>query len=164
MSEILRDISIINTIANEEPGARPLFDRLGGRPTLDRAHRIFYDKLFADPWLKQFFAGIDQKIIESQQSDFFSRLTGGPSVFSGRMPIDAHQHMFITEELFDHRHALLRASLEEAQIPDKERTQWLNIDLAFKKVLIKSSVDDCKKRYNTDEILNFSWPNARKAS
>lgn len=85
-------------------------------------------------------------------------LFGGPRNFSGRMPIDAHMHMMITEELFDVRHGLLREALTEAKIPDPEFSEWLAIDRAFKKVLVKQSLEDCQRRFNTDEILNHAKP------
>jgi len=164
MTDYIHDHKMLDDLIEQNIKGRSLFDRLGGRTTLDRVHKIFYDKIYQDSWMSQYFAHVDQKIIESKQSDFFSQLTGGPKLYSGRMPLDAHMHINITSELFDYRHNLLRESLLEAQIPEKERTEWLNIDLAFRRVLVKISPDQLKKRYNTDTILDFLPPTALSIS
>jgi len=41
-----------------------LFDALGGYETLQRVHKIFYDKVYTHPWLGAFFKGHDQSFIE----------------------------------------------------------------------------------------------------
>jgi len=159
---MLEDTSLATTLeASATQGGTKLFDRVGGRATLEKVHEIFYDKIYADPWLGRFFAGIDRSHIESQQTDFMAMLFGGPKAYSGRMPIDAHEHIMITEELFAFRSALLRQALAEAGVAPAEMTDWLRIDMAFKKVLIKSSTTECKKRFFTDEILDFADPARR---
>ncbi len=145
-------------------GRKPLFDRFGGRPFLDRLHKLFYDKVYADPWMSNFFAGIPQEHIENQQSDFIAQLTGGPKRFYGRMPVDAHVHIMVTEELFNHRHELLKDSLVEIGTPAQELSELLKIDLAFKRVLVKQNLDECKRRYTMDEILVFPNPNSKPSS
>lgn len=165
MKDYITDINIARQIeVKSTEGPVKLFDRLGGRPTLDRVHRIFYEKLYAHPWIGKYFEGINKEHISSQQSDFMGMLFGGPRVFSGRMPIDAHMHMMITEEIFQVRHALLRDALVEAQIPQREFSEWLAIDAAFKKVLVKKGLEDCRKRFNTDEIVNHRDPKATPAA
>jgi len=159
MSRMLEDTSLATELeASASQGGKKLIDRIGGRTKIERVHKIFYDKLYADPWLGKFFVGIDQKHIESQQTDFMTMLFGGPKAYNGRMPIDAHEHIMISEELFAARRELLRQSLHEAGISSAEIEDWLRIDLAFKKVLIKKSAADCKKRFFTDEILDFPNP------
>jgi hemoglobin len=155
MRDYITDIGIASEIEKKSSAGRKLFDRLGGRVTLDEVHRIFYDKLFADPWIGLYFSGINKQHISAQQSDFMGMLFGGPRDFSGRMPIDAHIHMMITDELFDLRHSLLRDALIEVKIPEPEFSEWLAVDRAFKKVLVKQSPEHCKKRFNTDVILNY---------
>lgn len=157
---MLEDTSLATELeASASHGGKKLFDRIGGRATLEKVHKIFYDKIYADPWIGKFFAGIDQKHIENQQSDFIAMLFGGPKAYNGRMPIDAHEHIMIGEEIFAVRTELLRQSLTEAGVGTAETEDWLRIDRAFKNVLIKKSSADCKKRFFTDEILDFPNPN-----
>lgn len=165
MSSYLTDDRIASDIEQQSTTGKRLFDRIGGRATLDRVHKIFYDKIYAHDWLGRYFQSVSQAHVESQQSDFMSHLMGGPKSYSGRMPIDAHMHIYITDELFAVRHDLLAAALVEAEVPTVERGEWLKIDMAFKKVLLKPSLEDCKRRYATDEILAFADPTlGRKAS
>ena len=60
-----------------------LFDLLGGRPTLEKVHKVFNDKLYEYLWLKGFFEEIDQKVIENQQTDFMTSNMGGGKIYSG---------------------------------------------------------------------------------
>lgn len=137
---------------------KSLFDLIGGRPTLERVHKVFYDKLYADKWFKQFFADVDQKTIEDQQTDFMTSSMGGGRIYSGKLPKNAHRHMFITDELFELRSTILRDSIRECGVPADLAEKWLNIDYAFKKSLVKESVEQCEKRFNTDELLIIPKP------
>ena len=40
---------------------KTLYDRLGGKQTFIDVHKIFYDKVYAHPWLKKFFTDKPQK-------------------------------------------------------------------------------------------------------
>lgn len=130
-----------------------LYDLLGGRPCLDRVHKKFYDKVFNHPVLGAFFVTKPQEIQESQQSDFLAGEFGGPQIYCGRFPGDAHQHLFITEEHFELRHSILAGVLEECGIAAELRDRWLAIDRRFKSQIVKQTIDDCKKRYNKDTII-----------
>jgi len=153
-----KDMNLARQIQASSAKGEKLYNRIGGRPMLDRVMKVFYDKLYAHPWLGQFFSHVPQKHIEEQQSDFLSLLMGGPRTYGGRMPIDAHMHMMITEEIFALRHELLKESLQEVGLGEQEISDWLDLDLAFKKVLIKDSVEQCKRRFNSDEIVDIAKP------
>jgi hemoglobin len=140
-----------------------LYNLIGGRPTLEKVHKIFYDKIYADPWIGLYFKEIQQEIIETQQTDFMAQAMGGPSMYLGKFPIPAHRHMFITEELFELRTKYLKESLNEANVEPQYQEIWLKIDGAFKKGIIKTSIDECTLRYNTDEVLDFPNPSKKVA-
>lgn len=135
-----------------------LYDQLGGRVTLERVHVIFYDKLYAHPWLGGFFAKIARDVIETQQTDFMAQTMGGPAMYCGKFPIPAHKHMFITEEMFDIRHTLLAESLQEAGVPAALAASWLAVDAAFKGKLVKKSPSECEGRFKTDSIMVIPRP------
>lgn len=132
-----------------------LFDRLGGKPTFIRVHKIFYDKAFAHPWLGKYMEGHDQDLLENQQTDFMVQLMGGPKIYAGKTPKTAHRHMMITEELFDLRSRLLSESIQEAGISDDLRDQWLAVDSRLKQSLVKQSEAECSRRYFDEPIVNF---------
>ncbi len=138
--------------------ADTLFDELGGMPCLEQVHRIFYDKLLDHPWLKGFFEGQDRKRLESQQSDFMAGLFGGPRVYSGRLPKDAHVHLFVTEEIYDIRHRLLDQSLAEANVRLDLKERWLAYDLNMKNALVKKSISECQGRYRNEPVIAVEKP------
>ncbi len=144
-------------------GDENLFEMIGGRPTLDKVHKIFYDKIYAHPWIGRFFEGIQQDVIEVQQSDFMSQIMGGPSNYCGKLPVPAHRHMMITEELFDVRTQLLKDAMNEAGVSAENQMLWMKIDQAFKKGIVKKDISDCTLRFNTDEIIQFPNPQKKTA-
>jgi len=126
-----------------------LFDAVGGLPTLQRAHKIFYDKVYAHYWLKHFFEGHSQEAIENRQTTFMAEKMGGPVEYWGKDIQYAHEHMYITRELFEVRHTLLEESLREAGVPEALRERWLRIDNAFMKQIVKDSIES---------FYSVTWP------
>ena len=124
-----------------------LYEAIGGLQTLQKAHKIFYDKIYAHDWLGKFFEGYDQKVIEDKQSSFMAEKMGGPVPYSGKEIKMVHEVMYITQELFDIRHALLEESLIEVGVEETQRDRWLRIDRAFMQQIIKDSVESM---YNND--------------
>ena len=131
------------------------FERIGGREVILRVSKVFYDKVYQHPWIGQYFASIPQEHIEEQQTDFMQGALNGPREFRGRLPADAHQHMVIDDELFELRNQLLKEAMQEVGIEPELQEIWLRIDEAFRKVIVKSS-SEAKKRFFTDEILDFT--------
>ena len=134
---------------------KTLYDRLGGKQTFIKVHKLFYDKAYADPWLSKFFTDKPQEVLENQQTDFMVQLMGGPKAYGGKSPKSAHQHMVITEELFELRSRLLSESLKELGIRDDLREEWLDADRTFKRALEKNSEAECTISYPNQPILNF---------
>ncbi len=137
-----------------------LFQKVGGRAGILKVTKIFYDKVYDHPWIGQFFQHIPQEHIENQQTDFMVGSLGGPKLYMGRFPVPAHEHMYITDELFELRNTLLLESLQEANALPEIIEAWMKIDNAFKKRLVKNDLSECKERYFTDMILDF--PNPQK--
>jgi hemoglobin len=123
------------------------------------ATQEFYELVFKDPWLKEVFAVIDKQIITNQQTDFMVQSMGGPKKYGGRTPSDAHPHINIDEEMWIRREELLKIAFDKMNTPEDIREQWIKIDNAFKKAILKKSLSDCKKRYATDVIINIPKPN-----
>ncbi|MDH5326006.1 MAG: group 1 truncated hemoglobin [Gammaproteobacteria bacterium] len=119
-----------------------LFDAVGGLESLERVHKIFYDKVYAHPWLGLFFQGHNQTFIENRQTRFMAQKMGGPKLYRGREIQLAHRHMYITKELFDLRQELLRQSLQGAGIAKPLVMRWLAIDAAFYRKICKNSIEE----------------------
>ena len=113
----------------------------------------FYDFIYKDEWFKQVFCNVEQTIITKQQTDFIIQAFGGPSNYCGRMPSDAHPHLFIDEHMWDLREEYLLKAFEKNSTPIEIKNKWLKIDNAFKNAIVKNSINDCRKRFNSDEII-----------
>ncbi len=118
----------------------------------------FYELVYKDFWFKEIFKVIDQKVITSQQTDFMVQAFGGPKKYGGRSVLDAHPHIFINEEIWQKREDLLKEAFRKMNTPMDIQEKWLKIDDAFKRSIMKNSIDDCKKRYATDEIIYVPNP------
>ena len=138
-----------------ETMALQLYESLPDKNIIFRVNERFYKKVYEHPWLSKFFSKTDQNFITRQQTDFIIGAIGGPRNYSGRFVADAHPHIFIDEEVFDLREALLEEAMLELKAPEALRTKWLQIDASFKNSIIKQSVDACKKRFFTDEIIHI---------
>ncbi len=129
-------------------GTQSLFDAVGGLPTLQQVHRIFYDKVYADPWLDKFFVGHEQAAIENRQTEFMAEKMGGAEKYPGKPLRQVHENMYISNELVALRTRLLRESLEEAGVDDTLAERWMRIDAAFAKQVVKSSVAEFYRDYS----------------
>lgn len=134
------------------------FEEMGGRASLVRINKVFYDKVYQHTWLKQYFLTIPQQHIEDQQVDFMQKVLGGENLYVGKAPPIAHQHMFIPNELFDVRKQLLCEAFEEVGAHPKLVKKWLALDESFRRILVKSSPSQCQPRFKSDVILNFDKP------
>ena len=132
---------------------KTLFELIGGRPALQRVHKLFYDKVYANPELKHYFANTNQVTIEEQQTNFMTGKMGGGKIFTGKTPENCHVRMFITKELFDLRNNLLKESILEYGISGERLERWMAINNAFERAIVKNDPSECKKRFLGDEIL-----------
>ncbi len=137
---------------------RSLYELLGGAATLRGVHKIFYDRVYEHPWLRQYFDGVPRTVIENQQTEFMAHAMGGPNDYCGKFPVPAHAHMYITEELFDLRHQLLLESIRAAGVCQDLAARWLKIDDAFRGRICKKSPADCVGRFKTEPILIVPKP------
>jgi hemoglobin len=124
-----------------------LYNAVGGLHTLQKVHKIFYDKVYAHPWLKHFFAGHNQEAIEGRQTSFMGEKMGGPK-YLGKPIKQVHENMYITRELYELRHELLTESLIEAGVPKDLSKRWLKIDDAFMRQITKTSIESFYRDYH----------------
>ena len=134
-------------------------NEIGGKACVERVHKILYGKLLAHPWLKDFFVGLERWHLEEQQTDFMIDLFGNtPKSYFGRLPMNAHQHIFITEEVFLIRHQLLAEALLEANVSGVNKERWLEYDMGMKRAIVKKTVDECEGRYRNEQIIVVPKP------
>lgn len=136
---------------------RSLIEDLGGRPLLEKIMKEFYNKIYDHPWIGLYFKHVEQEVIEKQQVDFMIGALGGDkSLYSGRLPVQAHKNMFVTQELFEIRESILLDCLKKENAPEELIERWMKIDNAFKSSIVKKKVEDCEKTFATEEIIAFS--------
>jgi len=134
------------------------FEQIGGYTCLRRVHNLLYTKLFTHPWLKGFFTHTKREVVESQQTDFWASLMGGPTMYGGRSPRDAHVHMFMPAEVFAIRHKLLGEALVEAGVAPHLREKWLLLDAGFERAIVNKSPDECHGRYRGESVIIVPKP------
>lgn len=128
-------------------------DVIGGPTAVRRIVQSFYDALFADVILSQFFEGVTKEHQVDQFTDFLIQFLGGEKNYRGRMPQDAHTHLYITEEHFLIRHEMLANSLKRHSAPENIVKLILQMDQSFYDRIVKKSVDECEGRYKTEKII-----------
>jgi hemoglobin len=132
-----------------------LFEDVGGFETLNRVHKRFYTSVYNHSWMSQFFSNTNRSEIENQQTTFMAKIMGGPNEYAGKMPKYAHIHMFLTTEMVDIRHDLLKKAILAEGVSVENARQWLLKDWTIAKTILKKSPSECKPRYDNDPILNF---------
>lgn len=140
------------------PGQKSLFEEVGEYPVIQKVHKVFYDKMYAHPWLSQFFADKPQAIIEKQQTDFMVSIFGGPKRYMGASPKIAHNRMYITQELLDERTKLLVESLNHCGVSQINQMAWLSKDKNFHPVIFKKTPEETSQRYPDDKLLIIPKP------
>lgn len=79
-----------------------LFDRLGGKPAIEAAVDIFYNKIVADTDLFHIFKEVDMKRLRSHQKMFMAFAFGGVAAYTGRNLRETHKDVVEKHGLTDH--------------------------------------------------------------
>ena len=134
------------------------FEEMGGRAMLLKVNKVFYDKIYAHPWIGLFFEHVDQEYIEMQQTNFMQATLGGENIYGGKTPVFAHSRIRVTEPLFDLREKLLLEALDEVGANDKLKTAWIRIDNKFKRPVLDKAEEDAKNPSPIGDVMDFPCP------
>jgi hemoglobin len=93
-----------------------MYQSVGGDAGLTVLVDNFYSRLWADPSLNQYFAGIERDALKRHQRMFLTYVLGGPGAYTGRSLVDGHTGLNITDEAFDTVAHHLLLTLEELDI------------------------------------------------
>jgi len=77
-----------------------LYDRIGGAEAIASMVDRFYATVIADQDLRAYFDHVALDKLRHMQVEFFSAALGGPTVYTGRTVIHAHQGRRITRQHF----------------------------------------------------------------
>jgi truncated hemoglobin YjbI len=105
---------------------------------LRRILREFYDRVYSDPRLAPFFAHVTKEHVIDKQYSFLADKFSGSRLYFGDRPRNAHHWMVISDELFDHREALMMSCLRSAGLPEHLAERWRRLEEAFRKQIVKS--------------------------
>ena len=70
-----------------------LFHRLGGKPAVNAAVDVFYERVLADPTLADFFRATDMDRQRAKLKGFLTMAFGGPAQYTGRSLREGHAHL-----------------------------------------------------------------------
>jgi len=94
-----------------------MYQTVGGAAGITRIVDLFYEKLWADPELQPYFAGIDREKLKHHQRQFLTfALGGGTLAYEGRALGESHANLKITNEAFSKVQWYLRVTLEELDV------------------------------------------------
>jgi len=120
-----------------------LLEDAGGIETIRHIHQRFYDIMFDDDWVGQFFLGKHKLGLIRKQTEFMVAAFGGPNTYSGQPPALVHMHMFITEEMALYREKILRQCIYEEGLSKDLANRWLAVDRSFWPSINKQELSEC---------------------
>ncbi|WP_017655952.1 group I truncated hemoglobin [Fortiea contorta] len=78
-----------------------LYDKIGGKPALEKVVTELHKRILADGSLKPFFASTDMAKQHNLQVAFFSQILEGPKEYGGRAMEKTHTGMNLQQPHFD---------------------------------------------------------------
>ena len=131
------------TLASPVPAQQPaptLYKRLGGYDAMAAVTDDFLRRLTSDPGFARLFSGHSTdslKKIRQLIVDQLCAATGGPCVYIGRDMKSTHAGLGITEKDWDTTVRHLTATLDELNVPAKEKTEVLTAISGLKKDIVE---------------------------
>lgn len=125
---------------------RHLIDDIGSIDIITAIHQRFYDDMYDDPYLSQFFAHRAKYLVVKKQTEFMVAAFGGENHYKGEPPAFVHMHMFITKEMSEIRDVYLKRAILTEGLSESICQRWLTVDHSFHTSIEKTSSDECVMR------------------
>ncbi|KAF4677589.1 hypothetical protein FOL47_000544 [Perkinsus chesapeaki] len=101
-----------------------LFDRMGGKATVDAVVEQSYDKQVVDPKVGHYFEGKDMSTLKAHQKDFLSYAFGKPGhEYTGRSMKEVHKGLNIKDDDFNAYANNMNNTLKELSVPSGEAAE-----------------------------------------
>ncbi|MDN4075623.1 group I truncated hemoglobin [Fictibacillus terranigra] len=97
-----------------------LYEKLGGRDSIEKVVDSFYEKVLADPVVNHFFEHTNMDKQRKHQTKFLSYALGGPNQYSGTSMAKVHENMNLQPEHFTAIVHHLKEALEEFRVPNED--------------------------------------------
>lgn len=104
-----------------------LFNRIGGMDAVNAAVDIFYNKVIQEDSIKPFFSNVNISHQSGKMKAFLAYAFGAPMKYDGKGMRQAHAHMSLTEVHFKTVATLLKETLDELNVPEKETNEVMKI-------------------------------------
>lgn len=128
---------------DEDGYDKDLLADVNGAQGVINVHTRFYDVMFEEPWVGQFFFGKNKEALISKQSKFMVAAFGGENLYTGDTPAFMHMHMFVTDEMIKLRQNILRQAILDEGLSESVAERWLKVDDSFTESIVKKSKDEC---------------------
>lgn len=127
----------------EEPARYPppdpeMWDAFDRGPKLRAVLEDFYAQVYADPRLSVYFAHTVIERSIGKQYEFLARVFTGKTGYFGDRPRNAHHWMVISDELFDHRAALMQRVLRKHDLPEPLVRRFAAMEETYRRFIVKS--------------------------
>jgi len=96
-----------------------LYEKIGGKDTVEKASHFLYVNILRDYRLKPFFENINIEKQKSKMSAFLTYIFGGPSLYTGKSMRRAHKNAVengLNDEHFDAMIECVTEALDELKI------------------------------------------------
>ena len=123
-----------------EEAEKTLYERLGGYDGISAVVDEFAGRLFNEPQISQFFAGMGDDSKEGfrqKNKNLLTNATGGPAKVISRPANVAHGGLGITEGDFKVVADHLKASLDKFKVPKREQDEVFEIILSLKPDIVE---------------------------
>jgi hemoglobin len=111
-----------------KPSPEPsLFVRLGGLPALIAVTDKTIDRTATEPSTRRSFDGVKLKPVKESIVSFLCQATGGPCKYEGESMAKAHRGLDITAAEFDAMVGQLVDTLNQFNVPAKEKNELLQL-------------------------------------
>jgi len=133
-------VSVGPSSADAEEKTKTLYERLGGYDGISAVVDEFAGRLFKEPKISQFFAGMSDDSKESfrqKNKNLLVNVTGGPAKIISRPAKVTHGGLGITEGDFKVVADHLKASLDKFKVPKREQDEVFEIILSLKPDIVE---------------------------
>jgi ferredoxin/truncated hemoglobin YjbI len=141
--EVLAPVETTPLVSSERPIDPPhdpeLWAALGEGTLLRPILQDFYARVYADPQLAPFFAGVTQQRLVDKQYAFLHHILTGSPVYFGSRPRNAHHWMVISDALFDHREQIMLDCLKAHGLAEKWIKRLLQVEGHYRQDIVKST-------------------------
>lgn len=104
-----------------------LYERLGGKPAIEKVVDQFVANMAADDRINDRFAEADITAFKAHLVNQLCEASGGPCRYAGRDMATAHKGMKISKEEFNWAGGHLVSALETYDVPAREKNELLTI-------------------------------------